>query len=82
MVQSGCDVGTLELHPGSLYDVSMSDPSRLLPDFDEDAAELAALTAAVAEARADTRAIPHSEVRAWLIEIAAGNFAAPPPVPR
>lgn len=49
-------------------------PARPLPDFDEDAAELAALAAAVAEARAETRSIPHSEVRAWLLEIAAGNF--------
>jgi hypothetical protein len=44
----------------------------------EEAAELAAL--AVAEARADTRSIPHSEVRAWLLEIAEGNFNAKPPV--
>ncbi|MDZ5645550.1 hypothetical protein [Nitrospirillum sp. BR 11828] len=49
---------------------------------DEEAAELAALTAAVAEARADNRGIPHSEVRAWLLEIAAGNFDVPHPVPR
>jgi hypothetical protein len=51
-------------------------------DLDEDAAELAALTAAVVEAQADTRSIPHSEVRAWLIEIAAGNFGAPKPISR
>jgi len=60
----------------------MSEPARPLPDFDEDAAELAALAAAVAEAREETRSIPHSEVRAWLLEIAAGNFDAPPPVAR
>jgi DNA-binding IclR family transcriptional regulator len=42
----------------------------------------AALAAAVAEARADGRSIPHSEVRAWLLEIAAGNFDAPAPIPR
>jgi len=60
----------------------MSDTARFLPDVDEDAAELAALTAAVAEARADTRSIPHFEVRAWLLEIAAGKFDAPKPVAR
>ena len=49
---------------------------------DEDAAELAALATAVAEARADSRFIPHAEVRAWLLEIAAGNFDAPPPAVR
>jgi len=49
---------------------------------EEEAAELAALAAAVAEARADTRSIPHSEVRAWLLEIAEGNFNAKPPVAR
>jgi hypothetical protein len=58
----------------------MSEAAHPFPDFDDDeAAELAALTAAVAEARADSRSIPHSQVRAWLLEIAAGNFAAPPP---
>ncbi|HWK45024.1 MAG TPA: CopG family transcriptional regulator [Stellaceae bacterium] len=53
-----------------------------LPDIDDDEAELAALAVAVAEARADSRSVPHSEVRAWLLEIAAGNFDAPPPIPR
>jgi Fe-S-cluster formation regulator IscX/YfhJ len=61
----------------------MSEATRPLPDFDdEDAAELAALTAAVAEADADPRVVPHAEVRSWLLELAAGNFDAPPPVAR
>ncbi|MEE3626596.1 hypothetical protein UCD39_21905 [Nitrospirillum sp. BR 11752] len=49
---------------------------------EEQVAELAALTAAVAEADADLRAVPHEEMRAWLLELAAGNFDAPPPVAR
>lgn len=60
----------------------MTDAARTLPDIDDDEAELAALAVAVAEARAETRSIPHSEVRAWLLEVAAGNFEAPHPVAR
>lgn len=60
----------------------MSNTARTTPEFDEEAAELAALTAAVAEARAETTSIPHSEVRAWLLEVAGGNFDAPHPVAR
>ena len=61
----------------------MKNNAPLSPEIDdEDAAELAALAAAVIEARADSRFIPHSEVRAWLFEIAAGNFDAPPPAAR
>ena len=60
----------------------MSDAHTLSPAFDEEAAELAALAAAVEEARADPRSVPHSEVRAWLLEVAAGNFTAPLPVAR
>ncbi|MEA1650036.1 CopG family transcriptional regulator [Nitrospirillum sp. BR 11164] len=60
----------------------MSKPAPI-PELDEEqAAELAALTAAVAEADADLRAVPHEEMRAWLLELAAGNFDAPPPVAR
>lgn len=59
----------------------MSEPARLADLEDEDAAELAALTAAVEESLADPRPpIPHEKVRAWLLEIAAGNFDAPPPL--
>ena len=60
----------------------MSEPARPLPDLDDDAAELTALAAAVAKARANKRGVPHEEMRVWLLEIAAGNFDAPPPVAR
>ncbi len=60
----------------------MNAPAPVPEIDDEEAAELAALAAAVEEARADPRSIPHSEVRKWLLEIAAGNFDAVPPVPR
>jgi hypothetical protein len=60
----------------------MSEPVRLVPDLDDEAAETAALAVAVAEARADRRAVPHEEMRAWLLEIVDGNFDAPPPEPR
>lgn len=51
-------------------------------DIDDDEAETAALAVAVAAARADRRAVPHAEMRAWLLEIAAGHFETPPPEPR
>lgn len=60
----------------------MSNTARTTPDIDDEAAETAALAAAVAASRADRRAVPHDEMRAWLLEIAAGNFDAPPPEPR
>lgn len=69
----------LDFPPQTAYTSSMSQATRPVPALDDDNAELAALTAAVAEARADRRAIPHSRVRAWLLEITAGNFDAPPP---
>ena len=54
-----------------------------LDDLDDDeAAELAALEAAVAKADANPRSIPHEEVRAWLLRLAEGDFDAPPPVAR
>jgi hypothetical protein len=55
-----------------------------VPDNDDDAgtAALAALVAAVAEARADPRAIPHEEMQVWLLRLAAGELDAPPPAPR
>ena len=52
------------------------------PEIDDDAAEIAALEAAVAEARADPREVPHEEMREWLLKIAAGEFDATPPEPR
>jgi len=51
-------------------------------DLDEEAAELAALTEAVNKSRANTLGVPHAEMRQWLLEIAAGNFNAKPPVSR
>jgi len=59
----------------------MSKPATLL-DIDDSEAERLALEAAVAEADADLREVPHEEMRAWLLEIAAGNFDAPSPKPR
>jgi hypothetical protein len=51
-----------------------------IPDIDDDGAELTALAAAVAEARAHRRGVPHEEMKAWLLRIAAGEFDAPPPL--
>ena len=53
-----------------------------LSEVENEAAEIAALAAAVAEARADLRGVPHEEMRAWLLRIEAGEFDAPPPEPR
>ncbi len=75
--------GGLEIHPPAAYNQPMSNTTRILPDPDDDeAAECAALAAAVAESDTDPRVIPHSEMRAWLLEIAAGHFDAPPPTAR
>ena len=41
--------------------------------------QTAALIVAVSEARSDPRAVSHEDMRSWLLEIAAGNFTAPPP---
>jgi len=48
----------------------------------ETEAERLLLEAAVAKARADRRYVPHEEMRAWLLELAQGNFSAPRPVLR
>jgi len=42
-------------------------------------AERAQLEAAVALARADDRYVSHEDMRVWLMELAAGNFAAARP---
>jgi len=60
----------------------MSNTAPTVDMDDEEAAELALLKAAVEEALADPRGVPHEEVRAWLLELASGNFDAPPPVAR
>jgi hypothetical protein len=48
----------------------------------EEAAEAEALGAAVAQAVANPKRVPHEDVRAWLLRLAAGEFDAPPPLPR
>jgi Fe-S-cluster formation regulator IscX/YfhJ len=53
-----------------------------LPDIDDEVAEAEALARAVAESDADPRTVPHEEMRAWLLRIAAGEFDAEPPEPR
>lgn len=53
-----------------------------VPDIDDDTAELKALAEAVAKARAHKRSVPHEEMSAWLLRIAAGDFDAPLPVAR
>jgi hypothetical protein len=56
------------------------DDASILPD--DSAAEAEALGNAVARARADGASVPHTEVRAWLLRVAAGDTDAAPPVPR
>ena len=51
-------------------------------DDDEEAAEARALAAAVAQAVANPNRVPHEDVRAWLLRLSAGEFDAPPPLPR
>lgn len=63
------------------YDLNMGD-AKTLADIDDDAAEAEALAQAIAESDADPREVPHSEVRAWLLRVAAGEFDAEPPTPR
>ena len=60
------------------YVVGMSQP---LSQIEEDAESLA-LAAAIAEADADPRVVPHEEVRVWLLRLAQGDFDAPPPEPK
>jgi hypothetical protein len=49
------------------------------PDLE---AERELLEAAVAEARADQRYVSHEEMRAWLLDLARGEFTSPPPALR
>jgi proline racemase len=73
----------LEISSSAAYNLAMTEPARPLSDLDDDnAAELVALTAAVEKARANRRGVPHEEMRAWLLKLAAGNFDAPPPKAR
>ncbi len=53
-----------------------------MPDLDDDAAETEALRLAVEEARRSRRGLPHSEVREWLLKIAAGEREAKLPPSR
>jgi len=57
----------------------MSIPTPLIED---DEAEARALATAIAASDADPRTVPHEEVRAWLLRLAAGEFEVPPPEPR
>lgn len=60
--------------------MSATAPAQPAPvEDDEDAAERRALEAAIAEADADPREVPHEAVRAWLLRLAEGAFGAPPP---
>ncbi len=43
--------------------------------------EQEALAIAIAESDADPRVVPHSEVRAWLMRLANGEFDAAAPEP-
>jgi len=61
---------------------AMADLYHTLPDVDDIEADTAALKAAIAKSRTDTRAVPHEEMRAWLLKIADGEFDAIPPTPR
>lgn len=47
--------------------MSAPEPAATAAAVNGEAVELAALEAAVAEAKADPRRIPHGEVRAWLL---------------
>jgi Fe-S-cluster formation regulator IscX/YfhJ len=49
-------------------------------ELDDTEAEAVALRADAP--RADPRAVPHAEMREWLLRIAAGDFAAEPSIPR
>jgi hypothetical protein len=60
----------------------MMDVPQTVPELDDEEAEAAALRAAVDVARADPRAVPHAEMRDWLLKVAGGDFAAEPPTPR
>lgn len=70
-----------ELSDRLRYLIGMNTPVPALED-EEAAAEARALAAAIAESDADPRTVPHGEVRAWLLRLAAGEFDAPPPKPR
>jgi len=54
----------------------------MLTDQGEAEAETRALEQAVAAAETDPRRVPHEEVRAWLLRLAAGEFDAAAPEPR
>ncbi len=51
------------------------------PLIDDDEAEARALAASIAESDADPRTASHAAVRAWLLQLAQGDFDAPPPEP-
>lgn len=51
----------------------------ILADDSDIEAERQLLEAAVAEAEADPRYVTHEDMRAWLLQLAKGNFDASPP---
>jgi hypothetical protein len=60
----------------------MTDVTQRLTELDDEEAEAATLRAAVEAARADPPGVPHTEIREWLLKIAAADFLAEPPIPR
>lgn len=62
--------------------MSAPEPGATAAAVDDAAVGLAALEAAVAEAKADPRRIPHGEMRAWLLRLAGGKLDAPRPAAR
>jgi hypothetical protein len=50
--------------------------------MDDTEAEAAALAAAVDAARKGQGGVPHDEMRAWLLRVAAGDLDAAPPADR
>jgi hypothetical protein len=74
--------GNLDIGSQTCHISRMNDLARPRAEIDDDEAELAALKAAIAKSRSDPRAVPHEEMRAWLMKVSAGEFDAPPPEAR
>ncbi len=72
----------LDTDLSNCHSLTMMDVTPGLTELDDEEAEVVALRAAVEAARADPRGVPHTEMREWLLKIAAGDFLAEPPIPR